>query len=266
MNILKLTRFNLKTNKNQILGWGIAIFGIMFLYMILFPSVKDMAQIKMEAMPQELMQFVGVNDFTELNNYVVYFGMIYNLILIAISIFATIFAANIITKEEKNKTIEFLYSLEISRVEIYVSKLVTSFIAVLVVVLAAAVSVLICGMVNGGETFVLIDILQILKISSVTPFIFLSVGIMIAGITTKISGSNVGSGVVILSYILGFLSTMVGEEFQWLKYLSPFEMFKPERALDLNQDILLSIGIAAGVTILFLLIGIVVYKKRDFRI
>lgn len=265
-NIMNLTAFQIKTNKKQIIGWSISIFAIMFLYMILFPSVQDMAQIKMEAMPEELMQFMGMDDFSDMSNFVSYFGMIYNIILIAISIFAVVLGAGIITKEEKNKTIEFLYALETSRVEIYISKFVTAYIGVLFVVISAIVATILCGFINGGETFILMDVLFIVKGTSVTPFVYLGIGMMVAGISSKVSGASVGSMLVVLSYVLGFLSTMVSDNLSWVKYFSPFEVLNPTDVIELTGDVLMALSGYCGVLAVTVVIGGVVYRKRDYRI
>ncbi len=266
MNIMQLTVFQLKTNKKQIIGWSISIFAIMFLYMILFPSVQDMAQVKMEAMPEELMQFMGLDDFSDMSDFVAYFGMIYNMILIAISIFAVVLGAGVIAKEEKNKTIEFLYALETSRTEIYISKFLTAYIGVLIVIINAAVSSVICGVINGGETFDLWAVVTIVKCASVTPFVFLGVGIMVAGISAKISGASAGSVVVILSYVLGFLSTMVSENLSWIRYFSPFEMLNPTEITEISGELIITLSCYWGVMMVFVVIGGIIYRKRDFVI
>lgn len=265
-NIASLTRFQLRIHRKQIGGWTIAIFGIMFLYMILFPSVQDMAQIKMDAMPEELMQFMGMDDFSDMSNYISYFGMIYNFILIAISIFAVVLGAGILSKDEKQKTIEFLYALEVSRLELYLSKVITAYLGVIIVIMGAAVSTILCGLINGGETFHLMDIIQIIKCASITPFVFLGIGTMIAGITSKVSGGSAGSVLVILSYVLGFLSTMVSDGLTWLKYASPFEVLSPDGVLVLSSQVMLAMGGYFVALVIFVVIGGIWYCKRDFQI
>lgn len=128
-SIGRLIGFGLKTNRKKILGWCIAVFLITLIYMTLFPYVKDMAQMKFDTMPKEVMQLMGIEDMSYIGDYSSYFGTIYNLLLIAISVFMATFSVGLIVNEERNKTIEFLYSLEISRSEIFISKLIVSFIA-----------------------------------------------------------------------------------------------------------------------------------------
>ena len=265
-NIKILTLFDLKNNKKFIMGWSIALFGIMFLYMILFPSIKDMAEVKINSMPKELLQFVGMEGFSDLNNFISYFGMIYNIFLVVISIFAAIFSANLIYKEEKTKSIEFLYSRSVSRGEIYLSKLITSFIGVMLVVMSACISSMICGFISGGETFILIDFIQIAKISSFTAFFFISTSIFVVGVTTKLNGASVGSMVVLGSYLFGYLGKLLEDKAEWLLYLSPFELFSPTKALDLNNELIINMSVYILIMIILIATGYRCYIKRDYNI
>ena len=263
---LSLTGFDLKNNRRQIFGWSIAMFAIMFLYMILFSSMQEMAKAKLDAMPKELLQFFNMESVTDLSNFITYFGMIYNLILIAISIFAATFSANLIYREEKSKTIEFLYSLELSRTEIYASKLITAFTAVLAVTASAIVSSAICGAINGGDTFVLEDFIKIVKVSSFCAFFFMSVSLLIGGITTKVGVSTCGSMAVLLCFMLGYLSKLLETKAQWLEYLSPFILFNYEKAISLKSTTMTALGIYFMLMLAFLLVGGIAYKHRDFNI
>ena len=263
---LKLTGFDLRNNRRQIFGWIITIFSVMVLYMILFPSVQDMAKMKIDAMPKEILQLFNMENMSDMSNYIVYFGVVFNLILIALCIFSATFSANIIFREEKTKTIEFLYSLEVSRTEIFVSKLITAFVANLSVLLAATVSTWICGAINGGETFVVIDFLQIIKVSGFCVFFFMAVSLMLVGITTKVGVSAVGSMVVLFCYLLGYLSKLLGTTAEWLIYFSPFELFSPEKATALKSNTLSELGIYFALAVVFVIGGGVVYKRRDFNI
>lgn len=263
---LQVAGFDLKNNKKLLLGWNIAIFGFVFLYMILFPSIQDIGLAKMEMMPQGLLELVGMSSMSEITNYVSYFGMIYNLILIAVSIFSVTFVTGLFYKEEKLKTIEFTNSLCISRIEIYVGKLLAAFAGVLSVCVVAMISTLVCGAIGGGETFDVINILQIIKFSSFSAFFFLGVGAFLAGVTTKFSVATVGSILVFACYLLGYLGIMLQTKAEWLTYLSPFEMFNPKKVLVMSQQTVVTLVIYGIILLLLVIGGAVCYKKRDFNI
>ncbi len=265
-NIFMLCRFNLMTSKKAIIGWGVAIFSIMTLYMILFPSIQDLAQAKFDVMPQELMQFVGMENMADMSNYITYFGMIYNLILVAASIFSATFSAALITKEEKTKSIEFLNSLAVSRLEIYISKYFTSLIAVAAVVFGAIVSTIACGFIGGGESFVLAHIISSAKITSFSAFLFGGIGLMFAGISAKIGSGSVVASVVLVSYMLGYLGELLDENARWLTNFSPFITLNVQEVIAFSEQTAVMLVIYIAIYIVALLAGAVVYNKRDFQV
>ncbi len=265
-NINKLCLFNLLTTRKTIIGWSIAIFSIMTLYMILFPSIQDLAQAKFDAMPQELMQFVGMENMSDMSNYITYFGMIYNIILVAVSIFSATFCAGLITKEEKTKSIEFLNSLAVSRMEIYLSKYLTALIAVKLVLSGAIISAIACGFIGGGETFILINIITAAKITSFSALLFGGIGFMFAGINAKLGSGSIVSSVVLASYMLGYLGELLANKAEWLTYFSPFVMLNVGEVIELSDKTLFIFITYIVVYIVALVIGAIAYNKRDLQI
>ena len=264
--IWKLTKFDLKLSKKLLFGWSISLFGFMFLYMILFPSMEEMAQVKLDSLPTELTQFVGVSNFEDMGNYINYFSMVLNIILVAISVFAVTYGAKLISQEEKNKTIEFIYSLEISRVEIYLSKLFTAIIGVTIVLVSVVLAGFICGFIVGGDTFEVADFIIITKTSSITPYFFLSITCMLSGLSGKISSSMCGSMVVISSYLLGYLGNLLEDKAEWLFYLSPFQLFSSPNGTEITRKLIIEQSIYGTLLFLAFAIGLYTYKKRDFKI
>lgn len=262
-NVFRLTGFTLRVNRKQIIGWSIAVFAIAFMYMMLFPSVKDMAQIKMDAMPKEILQFVKMANFSDMGNFTTYFGTIFNMLMVAISVFAVTFAGGIIQKEEKSFAIEYVYSLETSRTEIYVSKCLTGLLAVIIVLGCTVLAAAIAGYTNGGETFVAADFFKIALMSSAIGIVFTSAALMIAGTTAKIGAGTFGSIIVMASYIAGYLATMLKSNYQWLTWFSPFDKLSSANILSVSGDAFRFLWIYLGLSLVFLIIGGLVYRKRD---
>jgi len=238
----------------------------MFLYMILFSSIQGIAQAKMDVMPKELLQFVGMESLADMANFTSYFGMVYNLVIVATSVFAATFVIGLLYKEEKTKSIEFLYSLEVSRTEIYISKALTGFIAILLILLSAIVSSVICGVAVGGETFDLMKIISIGKLTGFIPFIFYGLGLLFVGMTSRINVSMLGSMTVFGCYLVGYLSALLGDKAEWLAYFSPFEMFSPTKVMTPTNELYVMFGIYGSLLILSVTMGAIFYKRRDFTI
>lgn len=262
----KLTAFQINIHKKEMSGWCAAIFGISFLYTILFPSVKDMAQMKMDAMPEELLQFIGMNGLSDMGNYISYLATIFGMILICISVFAISFSSHILLDEEKEGSVEFLYSNALSKTEIYAAKFLTVFLAVFAVICAAAVASLISGVAGGGDTFDFAAYSRMMKLSTLTPFFFAALSFALAGASRRLGGVMVGITVLMVSYVLGYLSKLLGENWEWLKYLSPFEALSCSHTADPAGETLVYWGVVVAVGLLLVLAGAILYNRRDYEL
>ncbi len=266
LNIVRIIKFDLKNHTKPILIWSAIMFSFMLLYMSLFPSIKDMAEVKFDLMPVELMQFFNIQDLSSMDNYISFFGMIFNLLLIAISIFSATFAASLVQKEEKNKTIEFLNALHVSRNEIYFAKYIVLMISTVFILFCALACSFVLGFIVGGDTFNVTNFLSITNVSSLSPFFFGTLSFFLCAITTKIPVGSVSSGIVFASYMLGFLSKLLSENGEMLKYFSPLDMFSPDNAIAFENITAVSFFVYICLTIVLFVVGIPIYKKRDLNI
>lgn len=201
-----------------------------------------------------------------MGNYITYFGMIFGIILIAVSVFASLFSSRILLDEEKGKSIEFLAAREVNRTEIYLAKYITAFIAVLLVVCFSSVAALICGLIGGGDTFDFIEYVRIIKISSITPFFFLTLSISLAGASFKFGNAMVSGLILMSSYMLGYLSKLLGENGEWLKYFSTFELFSSSKVVELERETIVWYGVYFIISVILVVVGGYFYNKRDYKI
>ncbi len=265
-NVTKLFSFDFYNSRKNIIGWVIAISGIMSLYCFMFPMVQDIASAKFDAMPKELLQLFGMEAMADMGNFVTYFGMVYSLVIVAICIFAVTLGARLLHKEEETKSIEFLSSLAVSRVEIYVSKLLVLFAGVMLVVSCGSIIALVAGTVVGGDTFNLMEVVSIIKICSFTPFFFGVIALGIAGISYKYGTGSIASMGVLILYMLGYLGKLLGEKGEFLLYLSPFATFDPANAIDLEVKTIITLGAYLAIAAAISYVGSYIYKKRDLKI
>ena len=264
--IKTLIAFTFQIRKKEIVGWCAAIFGIVLLYTILFPSIKDMAQMEMETMPKELLELIGMGEFSNMGNYITYFGMIYGMILIAISVFSISFATRILAEEERDQTMEFLYATCISRSEIYIAKYVTALLSCLLVIFSAATAGICSGLFSNEATFVFADYIKIILISSMTPLLFLTLSFQIAAVSKRKGTVTIGIFIMMVSYVLGYLSKLLGTGGTWLSWFSPFTLFSYENAIKWTMTTRLWFSGFFICLIGLWCIGIMLYKQRDFQL
>lgn len=261
--IYDLVKFQLKLKRKQIILWTVILTAIMFMYMILFPSLKDLAQLKMETLPKEMLQLMGTDSFEDLGNYNTYFSMVYKIILVAMSIYIATFSSSLICNDEHTSTIEFLYSQPISRAEIYISKVLVALCAVFLLIFTVSVVVIGCGVLVGGDTFDLGNMLQMLGASIMILLTFMSVSIGIAGISSKYGVGSVSTFFVLLTYMLGYLGELLEDKAEYLMWFSPFEVFSSS---DVGNQMVIRVCIGLVICAVLLLSGLFAYKRRDFNI
>ena len=264
--VKKLFCFDFYNIRKNVIGWTIAIAGIMSLYCFMFPMVQEMATMKFDAMPEELLQLFGMGEINDMGNFVTYFGMIYSLVLVAICIFSATLGARLIHREEETKSIEFLSSLAVSRVEIYVSKVLVLFVSIMIVVACGSMLGLVAGALVGGDTFVFMEVVAIIKVTSFTPFFFGLIALGIAGMSFKYGTGSISSMIVLVLYMVGYLGQLLGENGQFLLYFSPFMAFSPENAIALELKTMVSLIVYMFTMFSVSAVGGYIYNKRDLKI
>ena len=114
----------LRQSFKGLLIWTVSISGLFVFAMSMFPSFAQNPQMMndfMEVMPKEMMDAFGLagSDFSKPLDFMSY---IFQYILLAAGAHAIIIGGSIVSKEESDRTIEFLYSKPVTRNYIMTNK------------------------------------------------------------------------------------------------------------------------------------------------
>lgn len=257
----------LKANLKSLLIWCVIVilFNVVgFSKFTAYYENPEMLAI-LDSLPPAMLSAFSMNAFnlTTLNGF---FGVMIIYFSLILSIAAAMWGSGIISKEERDRTVEFSLTLPVTR-----GKLVTAKTA------AAAINCIVLLLVTWGITlfsaqsyqpdsefynFVAIGMLAFL----IQQMIFLALGIFLACAMKK----HKQSGALAVWLILGsyFLSILIGldKDLDFLKYLTPFKYFDGAQLLrDLSLDppfVLLSLAIV----VVFLAGSYATYAKRDLYI
>lgn len=219
----------------------------------------------LDSMPPALLSALSVTAFN-LTTVTGFFGIMYTYFALILSISAVMWGSDIISKEERGKTVEFSLTLPVTR-----GKLVTAKAA------AVVVNSIVLLLVTWGITLVsaqnyhpdseFYDFVSITMLAFfIIQMIFLSIGILLGCAMKK----HKRAGSMAISILLGtyFASILAGmsKDLEFLRYFSPFKYFDP--ALMLRESrlevtfVLLSVAIIA-----ICLVGAYAsYAKRDLYI
>ncbi len=257
-----------KSYWKSLLIWSISIILLVYIGSVEFNSFATSGQdvsAMMDKLPQSIKAIFGMStlDLSTANGY---YGVIFNYLLLMAAIHSVLLGANILAKEEQEKTVEFLLVKPVSRHGVIVAKMTA---AVSLVLLLNIVSFL------GGLYFVsqfesanfdtsLIVTCHIAML--LLQLIFLSLGLMIAGINRQArSAANIATSVMLGTY---FLAILIGlsDKISVLKYVTPFQYFEVG-ALFGSGSIEAKYGIlSVGIIISCTVAAFVGYQKRDMRV
>jgi len=194
-----------------------------------------------------------------------YLSLLSIYIYLPLAIYSGLLGSGIISKEEKNKTAEYLFTLPVSRNKVILSKLIASIIYTVVINVFVVISLMfIFGRFGADQVFYTFVINLGIGVLA-TQLIFLSIGAVLSSFLKhyKRSGS-LTIAILIFTYMLNMLIGFV-EELDFLKYITPFKYFSAADMLSGDfylSFILITIGIIGGCfTGLFYF-----YKKRDLYI
>ncbi len=257
----------LKANLKSLLIWG----GIVILFVSVgiakfsvFAGNPEMLAI-LDQIPPALLDAFNLDAFN-LTTITGFFGVMFTYVALLLSISAVMWGSDIISKEERDKTVEFSLTLPIPRGRLVTAK-----------TLAAAVNcvgllIITWGVVlaNAAKYQPDSEFYDFLSSSMLALFImqmiFLAVGVFLGCAMRHYKRSSS----VAVSLLLGtyFLSVVSGlnKDLGFLKYFSPFTYFDPAALLHESKIDITFVWLSAGIIAVCMVGAYVSYSKRDMYI
>jgi ABC-2 type transport system permease protein len=184
---------------------------------------------------------------------------------IPLAIYAAMLGSSIISKEERDKTAEYLFTLPITRHQVLVSKLIVTIINNIIINVALILGTTLVYL-RFSPTDKFFSFMIHLSIGLIfTQLVFMAIGMFLAAVLKQYKrSSGVTVGIVMGSYLL-YVLIGLSDKIDFLKYFTPFKYFEVADMQNGNIQIkfvILSIFIIiAGVSGLFIF-----YRKRDLYI
>lgn len=262
MNIIKR---ELKANLKSFIIWALALSVIFLTASTEFEAYYGNEEI-MEAMRtfEQLFLALGVSieDMTTPKGFLVLVSIY---IYLPLSIYAGLLGSGIISKEEKDKTAEFLFTMPTSRTRVITAKLIVSiFYIVLLDLVAVGINILAYSRFDLTSDFYQFTLYLWLGVL-LTELIFLSIGMLLSSVLYqyKLSGS-ITIGLLISTFMVSMLIGFV-DEAEFLQYITPFQFFPAEKmatsTFELIYLLLTFILVVSSIYGLYYF-----YKKRDLTI
>jgi len=215
-------------------------------------------------LPEALRDMFGVGylDFAQVSGF---YGMIYPYLVLMAAVHASMLGAVIVSKEERDRTGEFLYSKPASRLSLLAAKALAALTAVallnLVVWAASEAFVRSAGGDMGGAIARLMAGLILVQL------VFLALGVAsAAAVARPKAAAGIATAFMLAAYLLS-IAARVGRGMGALRPFTPFEYFDARRIIGLGEGldpryVLLCLALTAALA----LTACQRFSRRDLKV
>jgi ABC-2 type transport system permease protein len=264
MNIFKR---ELKANLKSLLIWSVIIAVLIIMAVSKFSAFAgDPEMLKiLDSLPPAMLDVFGMRAFN-LTTVSGFYGIMFIYFGLMAAIAAAMWGSDIISKEERNKTVEFSLVLPVSRSRVITAKVLATLINCIAFVLITwGLSVVAVQSFNPDQAFYSYLALQ-MRAMFVIELIFLSIGLMLGSVMKQYKRSaSIAVGIILATYFMSIVSGMQ-EKLDFLKWFTPFKYFDAAdlfRNGSMNSTYLL---ISLGIIVVCVAVAYLVYNRRDLYI
>lgn len=264
MNIVKR---ELRSNLKSMIIWSVSIGVLVTLWMVEFESFANNPYLGglLNSMPQGILAAMGLIDLnlTSLGGFISGIGIYIYLLL---GIHGGLLGSSIISKEERDRTGEYLFTLPISRERVIVGKICSAVINLLILNIITIGSIILTSInydkSDGFYKFIGLFAIAIFLIQ----MIFLSIGMLVASVIRRYKKSgNISVTILMITFFMSSLINIV-ESLDFLKYILPFKYFELSKILSSGQLDPVFIFISIAIVVCGIGGTMIFYPRRDLYI
>ncbi|WP_226678661.1 ABC transporter permease subunit [Mesobacillus jeotgali] len=265
---MNLFKREMKANRKSLIIWSIGVIFMVAAGMGKYSSLEGTGQSMnalMADMPKSLQAIMGTGSL-DLSTPIGYFGVLFLYLAVMGAIHAAMLGSNIIAKEERDKTVEFLLVKPVSRTRMITSKLTAALVNILIFNIVTFASSV--GMVQKyaeGES-VTADISLLMVGMFILQLIFLVIGTAIAAVYKNAKkATSLATGILLILFILSIAIDM-NEKLDGLKFLTPFKYYDAKLILEEGGFEPLYLALSALMLLGLTIMTYVFYRKRDMNV
>lgn len=249
----------------SLIGWGVGLAAVIFLYLPLFPAIGGSAQMQelINSLPEALTKSIGYDQISTGSGYVqsTFFGLLGFLLM---TIAAISWGAGALGGDEESGQLELTLAHGVTRVQVALERFAA--MAVKILALTALVFVLIVAL--NAPSKLNLDPLNLLGTSLLFGGLALlsgTIALLFGAIFgRKVWGIGAGAFVAVVGYIFNAIGNQ-SSDFQWLHALSPYTWVFGDNPLTNGANW----GTVAGFYLAVLALGgvtAVVLRNRDIGV
>jgi len=257
----------LKANLKSLVTWSIVLILLILISVVKYSAFAgDESMLKViDSMPKAMLDAFSMRAFN-LTTLTGFYGIMGVFFYLMGAMAAAMWGSDIISKEERRKTVEFSLVLPVSRSRVITFKALAALVnCILYVLITWGVSILAVQKYQPDQAFY--DFLALeLQAMFLIELIFLAVGLLLgcAMKQYKLAGST-AIGIILAAYFLSVFSGMQ-ENLNKLKWFTPFKYYDTADLFHNGKLESTYLLITAGIIIICVVAAYFSYNKRDLYI
>jgi len=264
---VNIFRRELRANLRSLIIWGFIVTLIITVGFSKFSAYEGNPELLevLDNMPPALLSAFNFNAFN-LTTLTGFFGVMFAYWALLLSISAAMWGSDIISKEERDKTVEFSLTLPVSRSKVITAKALAALVNCIGLLLITMVVTLANASIYEPDSvfynFMFLSMLALF----ILQMIFLAIGLFLGSAMKqhKRAGS-VAVSILLVTYFLSVLASM-NEDLSFLEYVSPFKYFDPVRLFNESSFDGVFLLLSAAIIAACMVGAYLTYSKRDLYI
>jgi ABC-2 type transport system permease protein len=257
----------LKANLRSLIVWSVII--VLF---VMTGAAKFSAYYKnpemlalLDDMPPAMLAAFNMKAFN-LTTATGFFGLMFTYYALVLGIAAGMWGSDIITKEERDRTVEFALTLPVTRSRVVTAKTLAVLVNCVVLLLVTWGSSIVSAQQYHPDS-ALYSFLSLCMVALfIIEMIFLAIGVLLGCAMKQYKrASSAAVGILLVTYFISILSAM-NANLDFLKYLSPFKYFDAAVLLHEARFDLGFVLLSAAIIAACMVGAYVTYQRRDLYV
>ncbi len=257
----------LRANLKSLIIWTVIIALLIVIAVSKFSAFAGNPEMlaMLDSMPPAMLDALNMRAFN-LTTLSGFYGLMFIYFGLMGAIAAAMWGSDIISKEERDKTVEFSLVLPVSRSRVVTAKALAALINCIAFVLITwGISLVAVQSYNPDQAFFNFLALEMGAMFAIE-LIFLAVGLLLGCAMKQYKRSaSVAVAIILTAYFVSIVSSMQ-ENLDFLKYFTPFRYFDAGELFRSSQMDATYLGLGALIVVVCVAAAYWIYNKRDLYI
>lgn len=257
----------LKANLKSLIIWSVIIALLIVVACSKFTAYAgnpEMLKI-LDAFPPAVLDAFSMRGF-DLTTITGFYGIMFVYFALMGGIAASMWGSDMISKEERDKTVEFSLVLPVSRPRVVTAKALAALVdCILLLLVSWGVSLAAVQQFHPDQAFYSFLTLE-MEALFIIELVFLAVGLLLGcGMKRYKLSASTAVGIILVTYFLSVIASLQ-QDLEWLKWFTPFKWFDSFALLNDGHLGLSYLVLALGVIVVCVAAAYLTYQRRDLYI